>query len=93
MCWLPKLFGKRVVVTIHGLDHRRGEKWGRFARKYIIFGERNAVRYADEIIVLSRGVQQYFADAYGRKTVFIPNGVERPHTAGGKADSREVWPR
>ena len=78
MCWLPKLFGKRVVVTIHGLDHRRGEKWGRFARKYIMFGERNAVRYADEIIVLSRGVQQYFADAYGRKTVFIPNGVERP---------------
>ena len=58
MCWLPKLFGKRVVVTIHGLDHRRGEKWGKFARKYIIFGERNAVRYADEIIVLSRGVQQ-----------------------------------
>ena len=75
---VPKLFGKRVVVTIHGLDHRRGEKWGRFARKYIMFGERNAVRYADEIIVLSRGVQQYFADVYGRKTVFIPNGVERP---------------
>lgn len=22
-CWLPKLFGKRVVVTIHGLDWMR----------------------------------------------------------------------
>lgn len=77
MCWIPKLFGKRVVVTVHGLDHRRGEKWGKFARKYIMFGEKNAVRYADEIIVLSRGVQQYFVDTYGRKTEFIPNGVER----------------
>ena len=84
MCWIPKLFGKRVVVTIHGLDHQRGEKWGKFARKYIMLGEKNAVRYADEIIVLSRGVQQYFADTYGRETVFIPNGVERPEIVPAK---------
>ena len=78
MSWLPKLFGKRVVVTIHGLDHQRGKKWGKLARKYILEGEKNAVRYADKIIVLSRGVQKYFADTYGRDTVFIPNGVDRP---------------
>src|SRR5699024_10611756 len=52
-------------------------KWGSFARKYIVFGEKCAVRYADQIIVLSRGVQKYFVDTYGRKTVFIPNGVSR----------------
>lgn len=74
MCWLPKLFGKRVIVTIHGLDHQRA-KWGKFARYYIMKGEKNAVKYADEIIVLSRGVQKYFYDTYGRKTVYIPNGV------------------
>ena len=84
MCWIPKLFGKRVVVTIHGLDHQRGEKWGKFARKYIMLGEKNAVRYADEIIVLSRGVQQYFSDTYGRKTVYIPNGVNRPEILPAK---------
>lgn len=77
LCWLPRLFGKRVVVTVHGLDHQRA-KWGRFARSYILSGEKNAVRFAHEIIVLSQGVQQYFRDTYGRKTVFIPNGVERP---------------
>ncbi len=77
MCWLPKLTGKRVVVTVHGLDHMR-EKWGNFARRYIMAGERNAVRYADEIIVLSENVQRYFQGIYGRKTHFIPNGVERP---------------
>lgn len=77
MLWLPKLFGKRCVATVHGLDHRRA-KWGRLARAYIMMGEKCAVRFADEIIVLSKGVQQYFLDTYGRKTVMIPNGVTLP---------------
>lgn len=77
MCWLPKLFRKRVIVTIHGLDHQRA-KWGKIASTYIMMGERNAVRFADEIIVLSRGVKEYFMEQYGRETVLIPNGVNRP---------------
>lgn len=78
MLWLPKLFGKRCVATIHGLDWQR-EKWKNgFGSKYIKSGEKIAVKYADEIIVLSKGVQDYFREAYGRKTVFIPNGVNRP---------------
>lgn len=77
MLWLPKLFGKRCIATIHGLDHQRA-KWGRFARAYIMLGEKCAAKFADEIIVLSKGVQQYFRDTYGRETVFIPNGVTKP---------------
>lgn len=77
MLWLPKLFGKRCIATIHGIDWQRA-KWGGFASKYIKFGEKVAAKYADEIIVLSEGVQKYFADTYKRKTVFIPNGVNRP---------------
>ena len=76
MCWLPKLFGKKVVVTVHGLDHQRA-KWGKFASWYIRSGEKNAVRFADEIIVLSKGVQDYFQNTYGRTTQFIPNGVNK----------------
>lgn len=78
MLWLPKLFGKRCVATIHGIDWQR-EKWKHgFGSKYIKLGEKVAVKYADEIIVLSKGVQDYFQKTYGRKTVFIPNGVNRP---------------
>lgn len=76
MCWLPKLFGKKVIVTVHGLDHQRA-KWGKFASWYIRSGEKNAVRFADEIIVLSKGVQEYFQNTYGRTTRFIPNGVNK----------------
>lgn len=68
---------KRIVVTIHGLDWQRA-KWGGFATKYIKFGEKMAVKYADEIIVLSKNVQNYFKETYNRETRFIPNGVNKP---------------
>ena len=75
LCWLPKLLGKKVVVTVHGLDHMR-QKWGRFASAYIMQGEKAAVRHADSIIVLSRGAKDYFREKYGRDTVLIPNGID-----------------
>ena len=83
-CWIPKLFGKRVICTIHGLDWAR-EKW-KFGvgSKFIRQGEKSAVKYADEIIVLSKGVQKYFMETYGRKTHFIPNGVNRPEVREAK---------
>lgn len=74
MLWLPKLFGKKCVATIHGLDHQRA-KWGKFASWYIMMGEKCAVRFADEIIVLSEGVHKYFLREYGRETKIISNGV------------------
>ena len=77
-CWIPKLLGKHVVVTVHGLDWQR-EKWrGSIGKYYIRAGERAAVRFADKIIVLSRNMQGYFRDTYGRETVYIPNGITRP---------------
>ena len=89
MCWLPRLFGKKVVVTVHGLDWQR-EKWkGGFGAKYIRYGEKMAVRHAHQIIVLSRNVQAYFRDTYGRETVWIPNGVTPPQSVDAEAICRQ----
>lgn len=77
MCWIPKLSGKKVVVTVHGLDWARA-KWGGFATKYIRWGEKQAVKHADEIIVLSNDMREYFKREYDRRTTLIPNGVNRP---------------
>lgn len=74
-CWLPKLMGKRVIVTVHGLDWTRAKWQNGIASKCIKLGEKMAVRHADELIVLSHGMKQYFADTYGRETLLIPNGV------------------
>ena len=69
--------GTKVVVTIHGLDWQRG-KWGGFASRVLRMGERRAVKYADEIIVLSNSNKAYFRETYDRETKYIPNGVPPP---------------
>ena len=76
--WIPKLFGKKCVATVHGLDWQR-EKWGKgFASKYIKFGEKVLAKYADEVIVLSQAAYDYFKETYNRETTIIHNGISRP---------------
>ena len=76
--WIPKMFGKCCVATVHGLDWQR-EKWsGSFASKYIKFGEKVMVKCADEIIVLSESAKAYFKETYNRDTVLIHNGIDKP---------------
>lgn len=77
---LGQVLWQKCVVTIHGLDWQRA-KWGGFATRFLRFGERMAAKYADEIIVLSASMQQYFADTYHRQTVRIENGIDPPETA------------
>ena len=85
---LAHWFGIRTVATIHGLDWQRA-KWGRFASTYLKLGERTAAKCADEVIVLSRNVQRYFKDTYGRDVRFIPNGSERNTPVAADAITRK----
>lgn len=80
---IARLFHKKCVATIHGLDWQRA-KWGGFATGFLLFGEKMAAKYADRVIVLSEGVKQYFADTYGRQAVLIPNGINRPQMKTAK---------
>ena len=45
---------------------------------FIVSQRTSSIANADKIIVLSRSVQNYFMEKYGRETVFIPNGVNKP---------------
>lgn len=72
--WLLMPTTKKIVVTIHGIDWQRA-KWNALAQKAIRFGEKCAVKYADEIIVLSESAREYFANEYGRQVTLIKNGV------------------
>lgn len=75
--WLAKLFGKKVVVTVHGLNYKT-PKWKGFGAKYIKFGEKITAKYADRVIVLSRSIQEFFHEKYGRECDYIPNGLSMP---------------
>lgn len=76
MLLIPKLFKRKtkIVATVHGLDWQRA-KWGGFGTKYLKFGEKVIAKHADEVIVLSKNMQQYFLDNYNRQTAYIPNGI------------------
>jgi hypothetical protein len=55
-----------------------------------MLGEKCAAKHADEIIVLSKGVKDYFKETYNRDTVYIPNGVNRPEIKGTN-EIEEKW--
>ena len=72
--FLPRLAGKKTVVTVQGLDWQRA-KWGRIAARILRWGEAAAVKLPNATMVVSRTLQQYYRDQYGRDTVYIPNGA------------------
>jgi glycosyltransferase involved in cell wall biosynthesis len=74
---LPRLLGKRVVITVHGLDWQRG-KWGPFAATYLKVGEWAAARLASRTVVVSRELQRRFAARWRRRTTYVPNAVATP---------------
>ena len=74
---LAKLFGLRVVASLHGIDSKR-DKWGGFASKYLEFGEKMAAQKADVCLVLSRNMKEYIDNKYGVNSVLFANGVDKP---------------
>jgi glycosyltransferase involved in cell wall biosynthesis len=72
--FLPRLAGKKTVVTVQGLDWQRG-KWGRFAARVLRWGEAAAVSLPDATMVVSRTLQEYYREQYKRDTIYVPNGA------------------
>jgi glycosyltransferase involved in cell wall biosynthesis len=75
--WLPRLLGRRVVVTVQGLDWQRA-KWGRVARLYLRLGEWAAARLPHRTIVVSQVLARHYAERYGIAPACIPNGFTPP---------------
>jgi glycosyltransferase involved in cell wall biosynthesis len=71
--FIPRLAGKKTVVTVQGLDWQR-KKWGRIASTVLRLGERAAVSLPTGTMVVSRTLQQHYRRAYGVETSYVPNG-------------------
>jgi glycosyltransferase involved in cell wall biosynthesis len=80
--FLPRLFGKKTVVTVQGLDWKR-KKWGRIASAVLRWGEKASARFPDATVVVSQELQQHYRLKHGVETAYIPNGAMlRTRTAG-----------
>lgn len=73
-CWIPRFCGLKTIVTVQGLDWRR-RKWGRVAAAVLRVAERAAITCPHATIVVSRTLQTYFQEKYGRGTILVPNGT------------------
>ena len=71
--FIPRLAGKKTVVTVQGLDWQR-QKWGRIASAVLWLAERAAVRLPTRTMVVSRKLQEHYRADYGVKTAYVPNG-------------------
>ncbi len=72
---LPKfLSDARVVQTIHGLDDQRA-KWGNGAQRVLRAAGWLSARVPDEVVVVSRSLQDYYLQRYGRDAHYVTNGA------------------
>lgn len=67
----------RIVATVQGRDDRRS-KWGPLAQRIIHVGAWSTARVAHETIVVSRQLEEDYRVEFGRKSTYIPNGVDDP---------------
>lgn len=72
---IAKIFGKRTVCTVHGLNWRV-DKWKGLARKYMKLGEWIAAKFADDLVVLSEMDWNYILEKYNRASILVPNAVQ-----------------
>jgi len=85
---LPRLFFKKTIVTLHGLDYER-EKWGRMAKLFLKFSEWIVTFFPNRIVSCSLKMQNHLIDKYGSEAEFIPNGVDI--IASRKLDKMKKW--
>ena len=72
-------FRNKLIVNIDGLEHRR-EKWGKFAKWFLLKSEAMAVRYADVVVADNQGIKDYVTETYHKESALIAYGgdhVER----------------
>ena len=73
-CWIPKLFGKKVVVTIHRFDYLAA-KWGWLAQMSLRFSEKIVLQVPHRTIVVAQHQLEYYREKGYSNLVYIPNGV------------------
>jgi glycosyltransferase involved in cell wall biosynthesis len=72
--FLPRLFGKKTVVSVQGLDWQR-KKWGKIARRALKFCEWTSARLPNATVVVSRALQAYYQSRYAKDCAYVPNGT------------------
>jgi len=89
--WIPRLFGKRVVLNVDGLDRKR-KKWNWLGRLYLLVCEALATLTPSELVTDAKVIQEYFWKTYRKRSTMIPYGAQAPAGVKGM-DGFHLSPR
>jgi glycosyltransferase involved in cell wall biosynthesis len=74
-CALARIFGKKVVLNVDGLDWQRS-KWNWLGKAYFRLAAKAALFSCQKLVVDSRAMQGYYRKYFARETLYIPFGVD-----------------
>jgi glycosyltransferase involved in cell wall biosynthesis len=72
---LCRLFGRKVVMNVNGLDWTRA-KWGPVARWYFRSAAHSAVRVCTELVTDAEAMRQFYLDRFEKPTTMIAYGAD-----------------
>jgi len=75
LSFMPRITGKKTIVTLHGLDYER-EKWGFMAKTYLKICEKAISIFPNKVTAVSEKIKEHYQKKYKKQIEFIPNGVE-----------------
>ena len=85
--YIPRLFGKPVVLNVDGLDRKR-EKWKGLGAQVLHFCEWMSSFSSNQLVTDARAIHDYYLNKYGSESVIIGYGSEAPesdHSSEGAA--------
>ena len=75
--YIPRLFGKPVVLNVDGLDRKR-EKWAGLGAQVLHFCEWMSSFSSNQLVTDARAIHDYYRAKYGSESVVIGYGSEMP---------------
>ncbi len=75
--WIPRLFGKPVILNVDGLDRKR-KKWNFLGRLYLLACEMIAAITPSKLVTDAEAIQSYFWRRYRKRSTMIAYGATVP---------------
>ncbi len=77
--YIPRMFGKPVVLNVDGLDRKR-EKWKGLGAQVLHFCEWVSSFSSNQLVTDAKAIHDYYLAKYGSESVVIGYGSEAPES-------------
>lgn len=72
--FIPKIFGKKVALTVHGIDWER-RKWNRLEKYFFKKLTRLALLQGPRVFAVSKKLKMHLGKIYKVKSIYSPPGI------------------